>query len=68
MTYVYQPWPAWMRSPSGEAKVFQCPEDVPEGWMSVDEYRALVRALDHDGDGKPGGSLPKARGRRRKTS
>lgn len=26
-------WPAWRYSPDGEAKMFDKPEDVPEGWL-----------------------------------
>lgn len=32
MSYVYQAWPAWRWGPSGEGKIFECAEDVPEGW------------------------------------
>lgn len=32
--YVHQSWPAWRYGPAGEAKVFQRPEDVPEGWIN----------------------------------
>ena len=26
-------WPAWRFGPDGQAKEFQCEEDVPYGWM-----------------------------------
>jgi len=57
-------WPKWMWTGAGEAKVFDRPEDVPEGWMTLEDYLALD-PLDHDGDGRKGGSL-KAPRRRRK--
>lgn len=25
-------WPGWMYSPDGESAIFECAEDVPEGW------------------------------------
>ncbi len=59
----FKEWPQWMRTREGERRVFQCPEDVPPGWMTVDDYRAL-HPFDHDGDGKPGGSLKAPRRRR----
>lgn len=32
-------WPAWRRSPSGEAAIFDGPEDVPPGWVKPSEWR-----------------------------
>lgn len=55
-------WPKWLRNAAGDARVFDTPESVEAGWMTVEEYAALS-PLDHDGDGKPGGSLPKRRRR-----
>lgn len=26
-------WPSWRYSPTGEAKIFNCEEEVPVGWM-----------------------------------
>lgn len=28
-------WPSWRYGPSGEAKIFQKPEDVPAGWQDT---------------------------------
>lgn len=53
-------WPAWFNGPKGEAAIFACAEDVPNGWTSGAEKRsakAEKAQLDHDGDGKVGGSL-----------
>lgn len=69
-------FPRWMYGPDGQAGVFQQPADVPTGW--VDHPGKLKPALasppatrdpfDHDGDGKPGGSLPKGRDPRKKVN
>lgn len=32
MEYTPIKWPAWRYSPTGEAKIFERAEDVPEGW------------------------------------
>ena len=39
-SYEYQCWPAWFYGPGGKSAVFQCEEDVPDGWMSYDDYTA----------------------------
>lgn len=44
--YVYQAWPAWRYGPNGESKVFQCAEDVPEGWTDSVQVHALERDAD----------------------
>lgn len=31
--YVHQEWPAWWFGPNGESQIFQCSDEVPEGWM-----------------------------------
>lgn len=33
-------WPSWRYSPEGEGKSFAGPEDVPEGWMTIEEHLA----------------------------
>lgn len=30
--YEHQDWPAWRSGPNGESRIFDRPEDVPEGW------------------------------------
>jgi hypothetical protein len=47
-------WPCWMALPDGTRAVYERPEDVPKGWITIDQ----LRALDHDGDGAMGGSKP----------
>ncbi len=32
--YVHQDWPRWMYGPDGHERVFNSPEEVPEGWTS----------------------------------
>lgn len=58
MTYQPKLWPAWFWNAAGKSRIFPGP-DVPEGWMTPEEYHALT-PLDLDGDGKPGGSLPES--------
>jgi hypothetical protein len=44
----------WFYGPSGEKAIFSGPEDaIPEGWTSEPQFHPL----DHDRDGKPGGSM-----------
>lgn len=45
-------WPAWYYGPRGGAAVFEREEDVPGGWLD----HPFADPLDHDGDGKKGGS------------
>lgn len=57
-----QTFPAWFYGPDGQALVCESADDVPKGWAS---HPGKVKAekpdpFDHDGDGEPGGSLPKA--------
>lgn len=30
--YQHQAWPAWVNGPNGESRIFNSPEEVPEGW------------------------------------
>jgi hypothetical protein len=45
-------WPKWLYGPNGEAAIFDGPDDAPEGWIETPD----PHPLDHDGDGKKGGS------------
>jgi hypothetical protein len=36
--YVHQDWPSFRYGPNGESKVFQRPEDVPEGWQDSPNF------------------------------
>jgi hypothetical protein len=36
--YVHQAWPSFRYGPEGERKVFQRPEDVPEGWQDSPNF------------------------------
>ncbi len=47
-------FPSWRYGPDGSAEVFQREDDVPKGWC---DHPSKVDPLDHDGDGKKGGSL-----------
>lgn len=61
-------FPGWRYGPNGELELFQCAEDVPDGWSrrptikpdaiveAVQEMAASIAKFDHDGDGRPGGS------------
>lgn len=51
-------WPSWRYGPAGQAKVCDSESDVPKGW-AAHPSDVKVHPLDHDGDGKPGGSKPK---------
>ncbi len=48
---------AWFYGPDGEAAIFTDPADIPEGWADA-PGKAPVDPLDHDRDGKRGGSFP----------
>lgn len=56
---------AWDRRPTDTLIVNDAEEAeiaVLEGWKIAADYLApRLPQLDHDGDGKPGGSLPKAK-------
>jgi hypothetical protein len=63
MTFCY-------RNRDGAERFFSEGEEVPAGWMPRARFKAWRAAgfpephpLDHDLDGRPGGSLPKRRGR-----
>lgn len=57
-------WPSWKRNAAGEARLFESADTMEPGWMDLEDYLTLD-PLDHDGDGRPGGSLPKRQYRRR---
>jgi hypothetical protein len=42
--YEYTAWPAWRHGPDGKSEIFQRPEDVPDGWVTLDEKNAGVLA------------------------
>lgn len=63
-------FPSWRYGPNGESAVFDNADDVPKGWKDApfappaglrEQLEASVAAFDHDGNGEPGGSLPKAK-------
>lgn len=60
-------FPSWRYGPDGQAAVFDSAEDVPAGWcehpseVKAAKAEAPADPFDHDGDGKPGGSVPKPR-------
>jgi hypothetical protein len=49
-------FPAWRYGPNGEESVFTTPDQVPKGWKEA-PFASAPTAFDHDGDGKPGGSV-----------
>lgn len=53
-------WPSWRYGPSDQAAIFDNEEAVPPGWV---DHPAKLAAdpLDHDGDGRKGGSRPRAK-------
>jgi hypothetical protein len=53
-------FPSWRYGPDGQAMICQSAADVPEGWSDHPSKVAEPDdPFDHDGDGEPGGSLPK---------
>lgn len=51
--YEYHAWPAYRVSPEGKRMVFNNPEEVPEGWMTTDEFAEMKAAeLDIEDDDK----------------
>lgn len=48
--YQYVAWPAWLYTADGRSQIFNNAEEVPEGWMSHDEYLALSVAQE---EGEP---------------
>ena len=59
---------SWRYGPGGASAIFECEDDVPEGWtdhpckVKSEELavaKAEVAKMDLDGDGNVGGSLPK---------
>lgn len=65
--------PTWLYAAPDKAEIFQLPRDTrdfPAGWFDSPAKVVAPAApapprdpLDHDGDGRKGGSLPKARRR-----
>ena len=53
-------FPAWFYGPNGEAAIFESAADIPTGWADA-PGKAPVQPLDHDRDGKRGGSLKRKR-------
>lgn len=56
-------FPSWRYGPDGQARKCESAADVPAGWTDHPS-RVKPDPLDHDGDGRKGGS--KARYRRAK--
>lgn len=52
-------WPSVRYGPGGVSQVFQSEEEVPPGWADHPSKVKSDDPFDHDGDGKPGGSLPR---------
>ena len=67
-------FPSCRYGPNGEAQVFECADDVPEGWADhpsgpfkkAKEDAPKPDPLDHDGDGRKGGGPVPKRGRPKK--
>ena len=61
MPEINEGFPAWRYGPDSQESIFTTPEQVPEGWAdhpsAFAPKEAPVNALDHDGDGKPGGAV-----------
>jgi len=55
-------FPAWYYGPAGEAVIFSRVEDVPPGWRDAPFAH---HPLDHDGDGRKGGSRARSIHRRK---
>lgn len=55
MTYIPVKFPGARYGPGGQVGVFQCEADVPKGWTD-NPNDFLPDPLDHDGDGRKGGS------------
>lgn len=51
-------FPSFRYGPGGTSAIFDCEEDVPEGWEDHPSKVLPSNPFDHDGDGKPGGSKP----------
>lgn len=45
MSYVFQEYPAWRVSPTGEGRLIERAEDLPEGWMTPEAYEKLKEIL-----------------------
>ena len=56
------PFRAWFYGPNGEARIFTDPADIPQGWADA-PGKVPAHPLDHDGDGRKGGSRPKRKRR-----
>lgn len=46
VVYQHKDWPAWRQSPTGERRIFQREEDVPEGWGKVGAVQPVEPAND----------------------
>lgn len=53
--YEYKAWPAWRVSPEGKRALFDKAEEVPDGWMTADEYAALTEDDFPDQNGEDEG-------------
>lgn len=53
-------FPSWRYGPADQAEIFETADAVPEGWEDHPE-KVKVHPLDHDGDGKPGGTKPRVK-------
>ncbi len=54
-------YPGWRYGPNGEAQIFQCAEDVPEGWYDTPQ-EAVARAqkpVETPSEEKPKRGRPK---------
>jgi hypothetical protein len=60
-TSTWTEWPRWIGHPvTGQWRVFNSLADVPEDWIKAPEPTP-PHPLDHDGEGRPGGSKPRGR-------
>lgn len=52
-------WPSWRYGPNAAADIFQCAEDVPEGWAdSPDRVVSMASLPEYQGGGFAIESLP----------
>lgn len=50
--YEFQAWPAWFYGPEGQSRVFNNPEEVPDGWVDYDEFAAgALEGVASSGEG-----------------
>lgn len=43
--YAHKDWPAWRYGPDGKGKVFNTPDEVPDGWTDVSPKAAAAGAV-----------------------